>query len=514
MKVVTAAQMRRIDEVTIRERGVAGSVLMDRAGREVAREAIERFGPDAVAVVAGKGNNAGDGFVIARELAAAGVHVGLFLLRPAAELRGDARGAFDAMPAELRAAEPVTPGELERRLPEYDLIIDAMLGTGTRGPLAGEWAAAVAAINGSGLPVVAVDIPSGLPGEPPAPGEAWGPAVQATLTVTIGRPKLAMVVEPGVALTGRVVVVSIGFPPDLLNSEEITTELTTLEAARGLLPARPASGHKGTFGRVLVLGGSEGMSGAAVMAARAATRSGAGLVYVAYPAPLGPVIEGALLEPVKRPLGGERPWFGPEHVEAALAEAAQVDAVALGPGLGRREGTAEFLAAMLRGVRQPLVIDADGLNLLAERPDLLAERPGPTILTPHPGEAATLLGRTIGEVQADRLGAFVDFCARWNVVAVLKGAQTIITDAAGRRWINPSGNTGLAKGGSGDVLTGLVAGLAAQGMSATEAARLGVFLHGFTADLLAERMSVRALIAGDLLGALGEAWLRLERGGG
>ncbi|MCE5229613.1 NAD(P)H-hydrate dehydratase [bacterium] len=512
MKLLTAEQMRRVDEITIRERGVPGSVLMDRAGKAVAREALERFRPDSVAIVTGKGNNAGDGFVVARELAAAGVSVSLYMLAPASELGGDALGAYNDMTGGMTLREQPSAGDLRAALPHHDLVIDAIFGTGTRGGVSGPWADAIEAINASGTRVLSIDIPSGLPCEPPAPESTWGPAVRADLTVTIGRPKLSMAVEPGITHTGRVVVADIGFPSELLDDPAVTTNLITIEEARAMLPPRPADGHKGTFGSVLILAGSEGMTGAAVMASIAAARSGAGLVYVGYPSPLGTVMEGRLLEPVKRPLGGAQPWFGPDHVEAAIKAAEDVDAVAIGPGIGHREQTAEFLTAVMNRINKPLVLDASALTILADRIDLLGGRPAPTILTPHPVEAARLLGKSVGEIQSSRLDSFLEFCARWKCIVALKGAQTVIADPQGQRWVNHSGNTGLAKGGSGDVLTGLIAGLIAQSMPPLDASRLGVFVHGYTADLLAERMSVRAMLASDLIAALGEAWLRLERG--
>ena len=222
-------------------------------------------------------------------------------------------------------------------------------------------------------------------------------------------------------------------------------------------------------------------------------------------------MESHLVEPVKLPLAAEHPWFGPGQIDPVLHAAEKMEAVAVGPGLGTHIDTRVFLHEIVRGIRAPLVIDADGLNLLSGATDLLDARPGPTILTPHPGEAARLLGKTIEEIEGDRLGAFVEFSVRHRVITLLKGAQSVITDPDGNRFINPSGNTGLSKGGSGDVLTGLLAGLLAQGMAPIDAARLGVFFHGFIADLLARRMSVRAMLAGDLVEAMGEAWRALER---
>jgi len=508
MKVVTAGQMRRIDELAIRERAMPGAVLMDHAGKAVVQEAVERFEPDSVIVVCGKGNNAGDGFVAARELDRRGIRTTLALLKPVEELSGDALDAYRKVPESVRRLVRPSREELQEELVQHDLLIDAIFGTGLRGPLEGEWAAVIQTINAAGVNVLSIDVPSGLSGD--AALEV-GPHVRAMVTVTIGRPKLGLVLDPGVRATGTVVVADVGFPNDLLEDPRITTNLMTLDEARALLPPRPPSGNKGTFGKVMILGGSEGMTGAAVLAARAAARSGAGLVYSCYPRALGPIMESHLIEPVKLPLAGAEGWFTSAMTGRVLEEAEAMDAVAIGPGLGRRPETGKFLAEIITKIKAPLVIDADALNLLAEKVELLALRPGPTVLTPHPGEAARLLDTSIAEVQKNRLEAFVAFAREYNVVTVLKGAQTITTEPGGQRWINPTGNSGLAKGGSGDVLTGLVVGLLAQGAPEEVAARLGVFLHGLAGDIAAERHGVRAMLPGDVIEAFGETFKRLQK---
>lgn len=511
MKVVTAEQMRRIDEVTIRERGVAGRTLMERAGQAVAREALEQFEPDSVAIVTGKGNNAGDGFVVARELDRQGVVVFLYLLAPPEELAGDALEAYEGVPTTVRRTIAPDPADLADELSEFDLVVDAIFGTGLRGPVAEPWAGWIEAINAAGVSVLAIDIPSGLTGAPLAEP---GPHVCAAMTVTIGLPKLSMVVEPGVHATGVVMVADIGFPRDLLESEELSINLMTPETARALLPKRRPGGHKGTFGRVLILGGCEGFTGAAILTARAAARSGVGLVYVAYPRGLGHIMESALVEPVKLPLAGDELWFTPAMVDQILEQASKMDAIAVGPGLGLHPETGAFLHRIVCEVKRPLVIDASGLDLLSQDLASLRRRGAPTIVTPHPKEAARLLGRTVAEVEADRLDAFARFARDYEVVTVLKGAQSIVTSPSGQRSINPSGNTGLAKGGSGDLLTGLTAGLLAQGMEAYDATRLGVFMHGMAADVTAETLSVRAMLPSDVIETLGQTFLRLEKGRG
>lgn len=511
MKVVTPEQMRRIDETTIRERGIPGAVLMDRAGKAVMREAMERFEPDSVIVVTGKGNNAGDGFVVARELQRHGIPTTLCMLRPPGDISGHALDMLNQVPGEVRRIDQPTPAALREELTRHDLVIDAIFGTGLNGPLRAPWDEYIHAINACRMNVLAVDIPSGLPGEGPSGLAEPGPCVRATLTVTMGLPKVGMVIDPGVRATGRVVVADIGFPRDLLEQSDIQTNLMTMEQARGVLPTRQPNGHKGTFGRVLIVAGSEGMTGAAVMAAQSAARSGAGLVYVAYPRPLGAIMESHLIEPVKIPLEGEEGWFTEAQAGRVIAEASSMQAIAIGPGIGQRPETLGFFREVMAQVAAPMVIDADGLNLLAEDPGLLDRRPGPTVLTPHPGEAARLLNCTIEEVEGNRLDAMAELSRRCKAVVVLKGAQTVTTEPDGQRTLNPTGNSGLAKGGSGDVLTGLIAGLLAQGCEPGVAARLGVFVHGVAADVAAEKMGLRGMIPSDVIQALGSAFMRIEK---
>ena len=513
MKVVTAEKMRRIDEITIRERGTPGAVLMDRAGLAVAREAIDQFEPDSVLIVTGKGNNAGDGFVAARELNRQQIRTVLALLVPPEELSGDALEAYHKVPDEVcRLTQPGLE-TLREEFTRHDLVIDAIFGTGMRGPVTPPWSETIEAINASGLNVLSVDIPSGLPADraPNLGAPELGPHVRATMTVTIGLPKLGMIVDPGVHSTGSVVVADIGFPRDLLEDPALTVNLMTLESARAMLPKRKPGGHKGTFGKLIVLGGSEGMTGAAILTARAAMRSGVGLVYSCYPRALGAIIESNLIEPVKIPLAGQEGWFTGAMAEETIRHAEEMDAVALGPGIGMRTTTGEFVSRIIAEVNVPMVLDASGLDLLAKDLQSLKQRLGPIVLTPHPKEASRLLGCTVEEIENNRLDAFVEFARKYEAVVVLKGSQTVVTGPDGQRYINPTGNSGLAKGGSGDVLTGLIGGLLAQGCPALDAARLGVFLHGMAADVTAERISVRAMIPSDVVDALGVTYLRLEK---
>jgi len=504
MKVVTAEQMRRIDRITIEERGIPGSQLMERAGQAVVEQVWERFEPDSVAVVAGKGNNAGDGFVVARLLAERQCPATVFLLGNPDDLRGDARTMYEAIPAVVNQVRIENSQQLRDALKGFDLIVDAILGTGIQGPVRGLLGEAIEAINDTQFPVVSVDIPSGLPADG---GPIEGPVVRAAHTVTMGLPKLGMLIHPGIEFTGTVTVASLDFPEDLLNDPEIHVNLLTKEMTKALLPPRPRDGHKGTFGSVLIVGGSPGMTGAPVLASRAAMRSGVGLVFCATAEGLQPQVAARLVEELTILLPStDGRALDPGSLPRLLAEAKRMDAIALGPGIGRAEGTQQFVHKVVAEIPLPMVIDADALNALAGHLDLLHARRASAILTPHPGEMSRLTGLSASQIQADRIGAASRLALDCRVVVVLKGAQTIIADVNGSIYISPTGNTGLAKGGSGDVLTGLIAGLLAQRSEALPAALCGVFLHGLAADLAADSIPPRSMIASDVIEHLPKAF--------
>ena len=509
MKVVTAEQMRHIDRVTIAERGVPGARLMERAGQAVADKIAELAEPCRVAVVAGKGNNAGDGFVVARHLAGRNYGVTVFLLADPADFRADARTMHEAIPESVKQVRVEDEAQLSAGLTEFDLIVDAILGTGIEGPVRGLLGQAIEAINASALPVLSVDIPSGLPtdGEPIA-----GPVVRAGHTVTMGLPKLGMLIQPGVEFSGTVTVASLDFPDDLLDDPDIKINLLTEKMIRDLLPPRPRDGHKGTFGSLLVVGGSPGMTGAPVMAGRAAMRSGVGLVFCASAQDLQPQIAARLLEELTIPLPStDRLNLDLESLPALRLRATQVRALALGPGIGRSDGTAKLVRRAVEEIQLPMVVDADALDALGGHLDALTGREAPTILTPHPGEMSRLTGLSVSEIQADRIGVAQRLAAAFPVIVVLKGAQTIVADVDGSAYINPTGNTGLAKGGSGDVLTGLIGGFLAQTRQGLPAALCGVFLHGLAADLAADAIPPRAMIASDVIDHLPEAFCEISK---
>jgi len=500
--VVTAAEMRALDRWTI-EHGTPGRELMERAGAGAARVLRERLrhprGP--VVVVCGRGNNGGDGFVVARHLRRARLPVEVCLAARPEEVRGDAAEMLAAWRRGRGAVHDLTGrGRVETlaaRLAKAAVVVDALFGTGLNAPVSGLAAAVIEAVNRCGAPVLAVDIASGLSADS---GTPLGMAVRATVTATFGHPKVGQVMDPGVDYTGLLAVVDIGIPEAALAAVRPRTSLLEARDVGRLLPPRPRDAHKGTFGHVLVIAGSRGKTGAALLAAEGVARAGAGLTTLAVPGALQPVFEGRVREVMTAAL--------PEGdgLEALLAGRA---AIVCGPGLGVTDATRGLVADVVRRATAPLVLDADGLNVVAGTP-LLRERPGPTVVTPHPGEMARLLGCDTAAVQADRPGAARRLASAAGVVVVLKGARTIVASPDGGAAISPTGNPGMASGGTGDVLAGVVGALLAQGLAPFDAAALGVFAHGAAGDAVAAERGEVGLLASDLLTALPPTLARLQ----
>ena len=505
MKLVTASMMRELDRRAIQEIGIPSLVLMENAGRTT-YQILRREFPGLqgeVAVVAGRGNNGGDGFVVARYLANAGIPVAVFLLGPREKVSGDARVNLEILAhLGIAVAEVLTDADLNpltHRLAKAGLIVDALLGTGLNSPVQGLMAALIQRVNQLRAPVLAVDIPTGLSADT---GEVLGAALKAQVTVTYGWPKLGQVLPPGRDYVGRLWQVDISIPPNL--ARETPVSLAEAREMRALLPFRPFGSHKGNFGHLLVLAGATGKTGAAALACEAALRAGAGLVTLGVPASLNDILEVKLTEAMTLPL--------PEAAAArALGKAAwapirefldgknQKFTVALGPGIGTHPETRELVGRLVHDLAGPMVIDADGINNLAGEIAALKDAAGPRILTPHPGEMARLVGLTTAAVQARRLDLARETAARLGVILVLKGAQTVVAAPDGRASLNSTGNPALASGGTGDVLTGLIGGFLAQGLTPWDAARLGVYLHGLAADFFVSRHGQRGMIAGDLL---------------
>jgi hydroxyethylthiazole kinase-like uncharacterized protein yjeF len=515
VRVTTAAEMRQLDRLAIEAYGIPGVVLMENAGAQVARILWQEY-PDLrarrVAVLCGRGNNGGDGFVVARYLHRMGVRVQTFLMGQLDDVQGDARVHLEVLrrlglpPQVIRTTEEAQA--LGAQLPAYDLLIDALFGTGLKAAVSGPAQALIAAMNAAGKPIVAVDIPSGLSADE---GAFLGEHVKAHLTVTMALPKRGLVLYPAAAHVGRLVVVDIGFPPAVRDHEAVTCHWLEAHEVAALLRARQADSHKGTYGHVLVVAGGLGKSGAGALASMAALRTGAGLVTWALPRSLNAAMEAKLTEVMTVPLpeAGEG-LLGADAAKRILEELEGRSALVLGPGLGTHPETVRCVYDVLREGRLPMVVDADGLNALAMQPEVVGEVRAPLVLTPHPGELARLRRTSTGAVQADRLAAAQDMARSSGAVVVLKGAHTVIADPHGTRWINSTGNPGMATAGTGDVLAGMIGALLGQAYEPSAAARLAVYAHGLAGDVAAARLGQQAMLAGDVLEALPAAFQQLE----
>jgi len=509
VRLVGSAEMREIDRIAIEDFGIPSLTLMDHAGRAVADAAAALAGQGGrFVVVCGGGNNGGDGYVAARLLRASGRDARVLALVPAERLSPDARAVREQAD---RAGVPVDEGVLAPiEAGVGDVVVDAIFGTGLARPPDGAFAEAIARINAArsaGARVVAVDVPSGLSADT---GRPLGPCVRADRTVTFGFLKRGLVLHPGVSLAGEVTVADIGIPAEAARRVPAGCELLTEMEARLLVPPRPPEAHKGDAGRLLVIAGSPGKSGAAHLALTGALRGGAGLVTLAArPEVVALALAGRPeAMSVALPAGGA---LGRADLQPLLAAARDADALAIGPGLPRGSETAELLRALLQRAGKPAVLDADALNAFADDVALLAGIGVPLVLTPHPGEMARLCGAKVADVQADRIGIAVAKARAWNATVVLKGARTVVADPDGAAAIIPTGNPGLATGGTGDVLAGLCGALLASRLGPGAAARAAAWVHGRAGDLVAHRLGERGLVAGDLGEAIGEVWAEWRR---
>jgi hydroxyethylthiazole kinase-like uncharacterized protein yjeF len=513
MRVLNSAQMREADRRTIDDIGIPSLVLMENAGRQ-AVAAMEAMYSDLsdrqIAVLCGRGNNGGDGFVIARTLVQRGVDVSVFLMGRVADVRGDARINLEILGRlGLTVVEIADSQAWELHFSEVSdctLIVDAIFGTGLNAPVSGFIESVVTDVNASGIPVVAIDLPSGLSADSPEP---IGPSIEAGLTVTLAAPKLPLVLPPGETHAGDIVIADIGIPSEVLEAVEgPRVHLLTRASMRELVTPRTPDSHKGDYGRVLVVAGSRGKTGAAHLAAVGALRSGAGLVTVATPATCQAVVSAMGPEYMTEALDETDDGVDPEEVDRVLEIAR--DVIAIGPGLGQATATREFIRQLVDRATMPLVVDADGLNAFAGDPERLAGREGrDIIITPHPGEMARLVGMSTEEVQSSRLEIARNFAVGHHAFVVLKGHRTLIATPDGKVFINPTGNPGMATGGTGDVLTGMIAAWLAQLLDAEAACKLAVYLHGMAGDLAEADEGEVAMTSADVAGHLGDAMLEL-----
>lgn len=504
MKVATAEMMRRLDRKAISEFGIPGLVLMENAARGVVNTLFRSF-PDLLAcrvgILVGRGNNGGDGLAVARYLVNRGIPCRIFLFTAQEELKGDAATNLEILKRMgIAVQEVLNLQEWEEQKPlvaSADLLLDGIFGTGLKGSVEGFFREIIESVNFLKKPVVAIDIPSGLDADS---GQVLGSCIQAQITVTFGLAKRGLFVHPGAQAAGKVVIVDISIPSPALEGEKIQDHL--LEAADFLpfLPARKPDAHKGQFGHLLVLAGSPGKTGAAALVSQAALRVGTGLITLGIPESLNPILEEKLTEVMTEPL--------PETREKTLALSAQQrifelcsrkTTLAIGPGLSLNTETTRLVQQLIRKCPLPAVIDADGLSALAGKTEILRKSQKELILTPHPGEMARLAGSSIEDVQKNRIEVARGFAEEYGVVLVLKGSRSLVASPGGEIFINPTGNPGMASGGVGDVLTGMIAGLMAQGFPVLEAAKLGVYLHGLAGDYTAFLKGERGIAATDLV---------------
>jgi ADP-dependent NAD(P)H-hydrate dehydratase / NAD(P)H-hydrate epimerase len=512
MNIVSAAEMRETDRLTSERLGVPSLTLMENAGSAVASFVFSDYRAGRIGLICGKGNNGGDGFVAARKLHEAGREVLVLLLADPADLRGDAATMFEKLPVKAVIASSPTDlkGEDARFVFECDVLVDAILGTGFHPPVQGLYAEVIHAMNDGSAAIVAVDIPSGADSDAMQPSSELRARADAIVTFTA--PKLAHVFAD---LTGGPVVVApIGSPAEAIVSSLGLSVTTAHDVAQLIGPRRPDS-NKGNFGHVLVVGGSVGKSGAAAMAGMSALRAGAGLSTVATARSVLPTVASFHPELMTEPL--DETDAGTISLRAL--EYGQFDrlvegktGLAIGPGISRNPETSEFVRIVVSKYQLPMVIDADGLNAFEGKTGLLGGKDRPLVLTPHPGEMARLTGLSTGEIQKDRLSAARTFARDHNLFLVLKGHRTLVAHPDGTVWVNPTGNPGMATGGTGDILTGIVAGMVAQFPDRVfEAVIAAVYLHGLAGDIAREDVGEQSLVATDLVKALPEAFRRTRK---
>ena len=502
--------MREIDRRAVEDYGISGIVLMENAGIKVVEVIRQQLGGSvkgkAVTVFVGKGNNGGDGLVIARHLFNNGAVVRLMTINDPEELTGDAAVNLAIWRNLGQKTYPVYQSNgvnlVKVSLMTTDLIVDAMYGTGFRGSVSERVGRIIELINSSSLPVVAVDVPSGLEADT---GKVGGVCVKASATVTFGLPKVGMLLEQGADACGQLIVADISLPCPLLQSDENKKELLDEELIGRWMPRRRITAHKGDCGRVLVAAGSTGMIGAAILTATACLKTGAGLVTLAVPEDVHSIVSGRVPEVITLPLPAENGTLTAEAASVILEKLQNADVLAVGPGLSMNPNITEMMLRLLPEADKPLVLDADALNALAGNTHIMSELNTPAVLTPHPGEMARLWGISAAEVQQQRLDITLKSAEQWGCTVLLKGAPTLIASPDGELYVNSTGNPGMATAGSGDVLTGVIAGLIAQGMPVHRAAAAGAYLHGLAGDKGSKQLGVYSLMAGDIINYLPDA---------
>jgi len=504
-----AADQRALDERAAAS-GLEQDELMESAGTSAADWMLRRIRPRRAVVLVGPGGNGGDGLVVARRLREAGADVEAFSLVPMEDCSPATRRMAVRLESAGGSVRSASDEGLRNALRQVDCVVDALFGSGLGRPLVGEALHVVKRINACSARIVSLDLPSGLASDR---GEMLGDAVRADVTLAMAFLKPAHLLYPAAGQCGNTAVVDVSYPRAVLGTAEPWARVLEPAGIRARLPARRPDGHKGTFGRVLVVAGSIGMTGAAILCCRGALRAGAGLVCLAIPASLDPILETALPEVITIPLGDKDGRLRDVDDSRLDDELARADAVALGPGLSRDPGALDAARAIVERFPGPIVLDADGLHALVGHAHLLAQLAGRAILTPHPGELAALIGVAPEAVDASRRDQARSFAALHRVVLVLKGRPTAIGTPEGGVYLNPTGHDGLGTGGSGDVLAGLITGFVAGGASLVDAALVGAYVHGLAAEIFSRDRAARALTPSDLLDRIPTALWEVERCG-
>jgi hydroxyethylthiazole kinase-like uncharacterized protein yjeF len=515
MKVVTAEEMRGIDRETIEGRGIPGVVLMERAGLAVVSKIKEIFGRKRVIVVSGGGNNGGDGLVVARNLYNEGWDVRVFLTAKPEDLKGDASLQYKAAVKFGVDIQPIKEllDNYSSIFSRHSIIVDAILGTGLSKNVTGTLSEVIGLLNKSNVPVISVDIPSGISSDN---GHVMGEAVKADYTVTFGLPKRGHLLYPGAEYSGKLFIEDIGFPNELIRSEKLNIELLMKDDVSTLIPERRKYSHKGDYGHVLVIAGSKGKTGAALMASKACLRTGAGLVTIGVPESLSDVFQSRVTE--------EMTLILPDRGDGTLSKKAldkildflnkTADVLAIGPGIGVSTETGKLMKALIKNLSIPIVIDADGINSIKGERGVFSKSKASVILTPHPGEMARLLSQkskvSSKEVEKDRINIAMSFAKETGTYLVLKGVPTVVATPDGRSFINSTGNPGMATGGVGDVLTGMISGFLSQTINPLHACILGVYIHGLAGDIAASEKGQYPLIATDIVDKIPSAFYSLK----
>ena len=517
MKIVTVEEMREIDKIAIKELGIPGAVLMENAGQSVVSSMENYFdlnSTNKITVVCGKGNNGGDGFVAARYLTNLQKNVDVFIIGDDKTIKGDAGNNLKILknlgvkPRIIKTQNDIR--FLSQSLTTSDIVVDAIFGTGFKGKIEGIGANVVSRINESENGIVAVDTPSGTDSNT---GKVSGIAIKADITVTMGLPKSGQFLYPAKNYVGELYIADIGFPEQAIDRVSPGGTLIDEKIVQRFIPWRVQNMHKGGFGRILIIAGSTGMTGAAALSATSALRAGAGLVYLAIPEGLNPILEEKCTETITIPVHQtDEGSISIKAYDRIMKKISEVDAVAIGPGMSQNAETQKLIRKVIENAAVPLLIDADGINALQGNTEIIKKRRKATILTPHPGEMARLINSSARTVDENRLEVANRFTSEWGVILVLKGVPTIISKDDGTYWLNNCANSGLATGGSGDVLSGLIIGFLGQKTTPLAAAVSGVYIHSLAGEILRENIGEHSMIAGDILNTIPQAIQQVLKG--